>query len=96
LSPSIALSPDSPRDAPGLETFTILTTEPNEVCAPIHNRMPVMLAQKDWARWLGAPDQRKALLLRSFPAERMEYWPVGKAVGNVRNEGAQLIERIAA
>jgi putative SOS response-associated peptidase YedK len=42
-----------------------------------------------------APDQRK-VLLRSFPAERMECWPVSKAVGNVRNEGPQLIKRIAA
>jgi hypothetical protein len=37
----------APQDAPGLETFTILATEPNALCAPIHNRMPVMLAQDD-------------------------------------------------
>lgn len=86
---------DAVRDAPSLETFTILTTEPNELCAPIHNRMPVMLGQEEWAGWLGTPDQRKALL-RSFPVERMECWPVGRAVGNVRNEGPQLIGRIAA
>jgi putative SOS response-associated peptidase YedK len=88
---------DAPRDAPGLETFTILTTEPNAVCAPIHNRMPVMLAQEDWARWLGTPEDRNAVLAHAaFPAERMECWSVGRAVGNVRNEGPQLIERVAA
>jgi putative SOS response-associated peptidase YedK len=86
---------DAPKDAPGLETFAILTTEPNELCAPIHNRMPVILAPEDWPRWLGSPDDRKPLL-RSFPAEQMECWSVGKAVGNVRNEGPQLIERIEA
>ncbi|HEX4080082.1 MAG TPA: SOS response-associated peptidase [Rhizomicrobium sp.] len=84
-------------DAPGLETFTILTTEPNALCAPIHNRMPVMLAQDDWPRWLGTSEDRRALLAHaSFPAERMECWPVGKGVGNVRNEGPELVERIAA
>jgi putative SOS response-associated peptidase YedK len=66
---------------------------PNALCAPIHNRMPVILAPDDWPGWLGAPDDRKTLL-RTFPAERMERWPVGKAVGNARNEGQQLIARI--
>ena len=87
----------APRDTPALETFTILTTEPNAVCTPIHNRMPVMLAQDDWSGWLASVDERQSILSRaSFSAERMESWPVGKAVGNVRNEGAQLIERLAA
>ena len=88
---------DAPLKTPGLETFTILTTEPNELCAPIHNRMPVVLAQEDWARWLGASEDRRAVLTHAtFPAERMECWPVGKAVGSVRNEGPELIERLEA
>ncbi|MGH6889092.1 MAG: SOS response-associated peptidase [Rhizomicrobium sp.] len=88
---------DAPEDAPGIETFTILTTEPNTLCAPIHTRMPVMLASEDWPRWLAAPDDRMALLARgSFPAERMECWPVGKGVGNVRNDRRDLIERVEA
>jgi putative SOS response-associated peptidase YedK len=86
---------EAPKDERGLETFTILTTEPNALCAPIHNRMPVILAQDDWPAWLGTPEERKSLL-RSFPAERMECWPVGKAVGNVKNEGPELIEKIEA
>ena len=84
---------EASKDEAGLETFTILTTEPNALCAPIHNRMPVILAPDDWPRWLGTPDERKSLL-RSFPADRMEYWPVGKVLGNVKNEGAGLIERV--
>lgn len=86
---------DAPKDEPGLETFTILTTEPNMLCAPIHSRMPVILAPEDWGGWLGTPEDRKKLL-RPFPAEPMECWPVGKAVGNVRNQGSELIEREAA
>jgi putative SOS response-associated peptidase YedK len=84
---------DAPSDTPGLETFTILTTEPNELCAPIHNRMPVILAPEDWPKWLGTPDDRNPLL-HPFPAERMECWPVGRVVGNVRNEGPGLIKSL--
>ena len=80
-----------------VESFTIITTEPNELIRPIHNRMPVILAQDDWADWLGTREDRKAIVTHAtFPTERMECWPVGRAVGNVRNEGAQLIEPIAA
>ena len=85
---------DAQGDDPGLETFTILTTEPNALCAPIHNRMPVMLAADEWSAWLGTADDRKTLLC-PFPAERMDCWPVGKAVGNVRNQGPELIARAA-
>jgi putative SOS response-associated peptidase YedK len=57
--------------------------------------MPVILAREGWQRWLGTPEDRNSLP-RPFPPERMECWRVGNAVGDVRNEGAQLIERIAA
>ena len=88
---------DAPRDTPGLETFTILTTEPNAVCAALHNRMPVMLAQEDWRRWLGTLEDRTSILAHAaFLVERMECWPVAKAVGNVRNEGPELIKRLTA
>jgi len=36
-----------------IRSFTIVTTTPNDLCAPIHNRMPVILDQGDHARWLG-------------------------------------------
>ncbi|HEX4078585.1 MAG TPA: SOS response-associated peptidase [Rhizomicrobium sp.] len=85
---------DAAPDTPGLETFTILTTEPNSLCAPLHNRMPVMMAQDDWQRWLATPDDRLALL-HSFPAERMECRPVGKAVGSVRNQGPELVSKVS-
>ena len=86
---------DAPKVAPGHETFTILTTEPNALCAPIHDRMPVILSPEDWDKWLATPDDRKALL-RSFPTEKMESWLIGKAVGNVRNDGRELIQKISA
>ncbi len=75
-----------------LETFTIITTDANEVVAPLHNRMPVMLARKDYARWLDPAEPPPLDLLRPFPAELMTAWKVDQAVGNVRNDTAQLLE----
>jgi putative SOS response-associated peptidase YedK len=76
-----------------VETFALLTTTPNALCATVHDRMPVILGREDWRAWLATPDDRKALL-RSFPADMMQTWPVGKAVGNVKNDGPQLIEPV--
>src|SRR5579862_8229396 len=74
-----------------LETFTILTTKPNAVCARIHNRMPVMLARDDWSNWLGTLEERNAVLTHaSLPPERMECRPVGKAVGKCTKRGADI------
>jgi putative SOS response-associated peptidase YedK len=75
-----------------LETFTILTTEANELTAAIHNRMPVILAPRDYERWLtpGDPAQLPVDLLRPKSAEEMTIWKVGAAVGNVRNNDASL------
>jgi putative SOS response-associated peptidase YedK len=77
-----------------LETFSIITTDPNQLVAPLHNRMPVIIERKDYARWLGGGDsaQPPVDLLRPFPAEQMIVWKVDKAVGNVGNDTAQLLE----
>jgi putative SOS response-associated peptidase YedK len=75
-----------------LATCAIITTEPNEMMAPIHNRMPVILSPADQAAWLD-PDNHQALkLLRPCPAAGMEAYPVGAAVGNPRMDGPELIE----
>jgi len=79
-----------------LETFTILTTDPNAIMEPIHNRMPVILEPRDYSRWLspGDPDRPPVDLLRPFPAEKMLVWPVSDRVGNVRNNDPQLLEQV--
>ena len=82
-------------EAPGtyLETFTILTTDANEVLEPVHNRMPVILEPGDYNRWLepAAVERLPVDLLRPFPAEQMISWPVGERVGNVRNNDPELL-----
>jgi len=91
-----------PEEGPPLETFTILTTDPNELMQPIHNRMPVIIESRDYDRWLG-PDRLDAGdparppidLLRPYPAEKMRAWQVSQRVGNVRNNDPELLEQAA-
>jgi putative SOS response-associated peptidase YedK len=86
------------KDKETLETFTILTTDPNELMEPVHNRMPVILEPKDYDRWLDPETKERPPvdLLRPYPAERMRSWPVSDRVGNVRNNDAELLERAPA
>jgi putative SOS response-associated peptidase YedK len=79
-----------------LETFTIITTDPNELLEPLHNRMPVILEPKDYDRWLapGDPGQLPLDLLRSYPAEQMKAWKVDRQVGNVWNDTEACIAPI--
>lgn len=77
-----------PAAAPGgSSTCAILTTEPNEVARPIHDRMPVILDPADYGRWLDPaltlPGEVRPLL-RSYPADLMTAFPVTTAVNNPR------------
>jgi len=80
------------QDGSEVETDTIITTEANELLAPLHNRMPVILSPGDYDRWLDsyAGDGRE--LLQAYPSERMEQFPVSTLVNNVRNDERSLIE----
>jgi putative SOS response-associated peptidase YedK len=76
-----------------LLTFTVTTTDPNEVVQPMHDRMPVIIPERDYDRWLKTdPDRPPIDLLRPFDADKMTAWKVDKAVGNVRNDSPELIE----
>jgi putative SOS response-associated peptidase YedK len=79
-----------------LETFTIITTEANELLHPMHDRMPVILEPKDYERWLTPTDpsnqgQLPVDLLRTYPAEKMTAWRVDARVGNVKNDDPGLL-----
>ncbi len=81
-------------DAAWLLTCCVVTTTPNAVMAPIHERMPVMLARADWAAWLDRSQQDPAALrplLRPAPAASMQAWPVSRAVNRGSAEGEELI-----
>lgn len=76
--------------------FSIITTTPNELVAEIHNRMPVMLDLETSEIWLEQATTREALLslLKPFPAEEMESYPVTSRVGNISNDDKNLIDRV--
>jgi putative SOS response-associated peptidase YedK len=81
-----------------LETFTIVTTTPNELLAPIHDRMPVILRREDEERWLDPElrDQTALLsLLRAYPAEEMEAYEVSRAVNSPLNDGPECVRPVA-
>lgn len=73
----------------------IITTEPNPLVASIHDRMPAILAPRDYAAWLAAEekDARKLrALLGPFRDAEMEAVAVGDAVNNARNDGPHLLD----
>ncbi|HEX3865060.1 MAG TPA: SOS response-associated peptidase [Stellaceae bacterium] len=88
----------NPADASIVRSFTIVTAGANELCRPVHERMPVILPRSAWARWLGETEADSAELLgllSPYPAELMLTYPVGPAVGNVRNDTADLLDPAA-
>jgi putative SOS response-associated peptidase YedK len=60
----------------------------------LHDRMPVILAEIDWPKWLGeerASEQELLAFFKPCPDKALKIWSVDKMVGNVRNNGRQLI-----
>jgi putative SOS response-associated peptidase YedK len=91
--------PATPRDAPALSTCTILTTTPSDDVGGIHDRMPVVLERDAFDLWLTAgDDERDAVQALCAPARAgtLVHHPVDTKVGNVRNDGPELIEARAA
>jgi putative SOS response-associated peptidase YedK len=81
-----------PAEGEAIETFTILTTCANPLMQRIHQRMPVMLRESDYERWLGGKDVGE--LLRPFEGEEMEAYAVSGEVNSPKNDGAELVEKV--
>jgi putative SOS response-associated peptidase YedK len=84
-------SPDKPDP---IDTFTIITTEPNELVRSIHNRMPVVLRPQDYGRWLdpNLPGKEVTGLLTPYAADGMDAYAITSAVNSPKNDGPELIE----
>ena len=82
------------RDETVVESCTIVVTTANATIAPLHDRMPVILALADEARWLDPaltdPAILQPLLVPCAP-ERLRVWPVGTAVNRPSSEGPDLM-----
>jgi putative SOS response-associated peptidase YedK len=82
-----------------LDNCAILTTDANEVAAPAHNRMPVLIPPDSYARWLEMANQDVASLqdlLRPYPTETPFARPVSTLVNNPRNDDSQCIQGAGA
>ncbi len=78
-----------------VETFTILTCKPNELVAPVHNRMPVILARDDFEFWLDPANADVAALdelLGPCPADAFECYPVSRQVNSPVNDSPELVD----
>ena len=76
------------------DSYTILTTVPNELIAPIHHRMPVILTQKTMKPWLGTSslsDSDYRDLTQPISADQMQSRAVNRYVNNSRHEGPQCL-----
>jgi putative SOS response-associated peptidase YedK len=83
-----------------IRSFTIVTASANDMMTPVHDRMPVMIPEEAWDRWLDpsrtqgeALGELKGLLV---PSEEgwLEMYPVSRRVNDVRNDGPDLVEPI--
>ena len=76
-----------------VDSFTVLTTEPNDLVADLHDRMAVVLPPDEEERWLTADDPRD--LLEPYPAAEMRAYPVSPRVNDPGNDDPSLIESAA-
>ncbi len=79
-----------------LDTFTIITTGPNELVAPLHDRMPVILAPNNFSEWIQPVELRPGrldVLLSPCPAEEMEAYPVSTHVNKPANDDPECVVR---
>lgn len=82
-------------DGSELESCTILTTDPNDLLKPVHNRMPVLVDPADFDTWLDArehPVEEAQGLLRPFPEESMKYYQVSTHVNSPKNDDPLCIK----
>lgn len=87
------LAPDGRK----VSTFSVITTTPNRLMEPIHNRMPVILPRDEEQRWLDRNNEDTSALLsllKPYPDDEMLAYLVSSIVGNVKNESVDCIEEV--
>jgi putative SOS response-associated peptidase YedK len=80
-----------------VRSAAIITTEPNPLMAPIHNRMPVILSTHTYTQWLNPtprfPVDLKSLLV-SYPADEMEAYPISTLVNSPGNDRPEILDMV--
>jgi len=75
-----------------IETCAIVTCAANDALAPIHHRMPVVIAAEDYGLWLGEEGNGAATLMKPFSNDFFAFHQVGPSINSNRAEGSDLIE----
>jgi putative SOS response-associated peptidase YedK len=78
-----------------LRSCTIITCPPNELVAPVHDRMPVILAPKDYTRWLDPSQADGRALLKPYPAAELEAFAVSPRVNSPQHDDPECIAPLA-
>lgn len=78
-------------DGSEVESFAIVTTKANIATASLHARMPVIIAPQDYTKWLDPNVRDMQAFAEPIAPEDTDFWPVGREVGNVRNNHPDLI-----
>ena len=84
----------SPETGEVVRSFAIITTAANAAMRQLHNRMPVVVEEPDWPAWLEERKGDPMALLRPAASDVLRLWPVSRAVNSVRNNTADLLDRI--
>jgi putative SOS response-associated peptidase YedK len=76
-----------------LETFALITTEANDVVAPIHHRMPVILEPRRYGSWLDPHSEFETLtpLFQAYSAVPMHAYPISRAVNNPKKDSPEIL-----
>jgi putative SOS response-associated peptidase YedK len=85
-------------DGKRVESFTIITTEPNELVRPVHNRMPVILRPEDEAQWLDVsrtPFTKAKSALKPYPEELIDAHDVSPIVNSAKYDGPECIQPVS-
>ena len=77
-----------------VRTFAILTTAATPTMRQLHERMPVIFEPDAWSIWLDANSDPALDLMRPAAADVLRFWPVSPVVNSVRNNWAELLDRV--
>jgi putative SOS response-associated peptidase YedK len=85
---------ENPEDDKEVQSCSLITTEANELMAPIHDRMPVILPVSAYDRWLDPDEPVNDLQspLKPYPADEMAAYPISTYVNSPKNQGPKCIE----
>ena len=80
-----------------LITCAILTTEPNELLAPIHDRMPVIVRAEDYRAWMDptTPTREVTRVVQSYSSEEMRAWEIGLLVNDPKTDDSRILTPVS-